>query len=430
MPQHLETIVMYEDENLADQLRAQKAAAIIQQALHPGTVLFTFGSDVFQDRTLAYNAIEKEIGPAKGFRPISLYGNQRRNELIIEANFRNIEDASRAIKQGFAHEGIQYRGTPSNDGAESKLVRVSLSHLPLEDPDDLCDGLLNSLRYYGRVVQLKRFTKDGFFEGEAAAILDCSPMNGKEYQKLDRMLYLMEWDLHVPASFKGAPPVCYHCRQAGHVKATCPSLARIICFHCRQNGHTAKNCKKRVTTFQEEMDDYVTVRNRLEKADNNKSTTIVTAEESMSTKESITVDNIKEVQQNDATLTEEDTTQEMMEDEQSECAEEPDTEMSNAEKEVESNAEDDEQLEGLSASIHAPIESSTQMKVDSIKEMLAVTTAKPARRKLSHITTPINEIKKATKGVRVIDEPITIFTPAGGRATSKTTSSNTSHKAK
>src|ERR1700730_19339570 len=113
MPQHLETIVMYEDENLADQLRAQKAAAIIQQALHPGTVLFTFGSDVFQDRTLAYNTIEKEIGPAKGFRPISLYGNQRRNELIIEANFRNIEDASRAIKQGFTHEGIQYRGTPS-----------------------------------------------------------------------------------------------------------------------------------------------------------------------------------------------------------------------------------------------------------------------------------------------------------------------------
>ena len=68
--------------------------------------------------------IEKEIGPAKGFHPISLYGNQRRNALIIEANFRNIEDASRAIKQGFAHEGIQYRGTVSNDGGESKLVRV------------------------------------------------------------------------------------------------------------------------------------------------------------------------------------------------------------------------------------------------------------------------------------------------------------------
>ncbi|GAB5592604.1 hypothetical protein Unana1_07504 [Umbelopsis nana] len=338
-------MVMYEDENLADQLSAQKAAAIIQQALHPGTMLFTFGSDVFQDRTLAYNAIEKEIGPAKGFRPISLYGNQRRNELITEANFRNIEDASRAIKQGFAHEGIQYRGTVSNDGAESKLVRVSLSRLPLEDPDDLCDGLLNSLRYYGRVVQLKRFTKDGFFEGEAAAILDCSPMNGKEYQKLDRMLYVMEWDLHVPASFKGAPPICYHCRQAGHVKATCPSLARIICFHCRQNGHTAKNCKKRVTTFREEMDDYVTVRDRLEKANNNKSTTIVTAEESMSTKESIKVGSATECCNFDGG-----TAQEMMEDEQPECTEEPDT-MSNAEKEEENNNQAEEQLEGLNASM-------------------------------------------------------------------------------
>jgi hypothetical protein len=60
------------------------------------------------------------------------------------------------------------------------------------------------------------------------------------------------------------------------------------------------------------------------------------------------------------------------------------------------------------------------MKVDSTKEMLAITTAKLTRRKLDHITTSIHEIKKATKEVRVLDEPITIFTPAGGRATSKT----------
>jgi hypothetical protein len=99
--------------------------------LHPNTVLFTFNSDVFQDRTEAYAVIEKEIGFAKGFRPINLYGNQKRHELIIEAKFRMESDAHKAIKLGFTHKGIQYRGSPSNDGAENKLVRVPLSHLRL-----------------------------------------------------------------------------------------------------------------------------------------------------------------------------------------------------------------------------------------------------------------------------------------------------------
>jgi hypothetical protein len=38
---------------------------------------------------------------------------------------------------------------------------------------------MKSLGYYGRVVQLKRYTKDSFFEGEAVAILDCSTLPGK-----------------------------------------------------------------------------------------------------------------------------------------------------------------------------------------------------------------------------------------------------------
>ena len=76
---------LYEDEDITDQLRAQKAAAIIQQALHPDTVLFTFADDVFTERTDAYRIIEKEIGEVTGFRPISLYGNSSRKELIIRS---------------------------------------------------------------------------------------------------------------------------------------------------------------------------------------------------------------------------------------------------------------------------------------------------------------------------------------------------------
>ncbi|KAG2179610.1 hypothetical protein INT44_006458 [Umbelopsis vinacea] len=114
-----------------------------------------------QQETLseAYKAIETGIGAAKGFRPISMYGNQKRQELIVEAKFREKGDTQKAIREGFAHLGIQYRGSPSNDGAENKLTRISLSHLPLEDSEDLCSELLNSLQYYGRVVQIKRSTK-------------------------------------------------------------------------------------------------------------------------------------------------------------------------------------------------------------------------------------------------------------------------------
>jgi len=105
-------------------------------------------------------------------------------------------DAHKAIKLGLTHQGIQYRGSSSNDGAENKLVRVSRSHLLLEDADDLCNGLMKSLRYCG-VVQLKRYTKDGCFEEVAVAILDCCNTDGKEYQRLDRMLYDGVGPIHI-----------------------------------------------------------------------------------------------------------------------------------------------------------------------------------------------------------------------------------------
>jgi hypothetical protein len=131
---------------MADQLKAQIAAAIIEQALHPDTVLFTFQAAFFQDRSEAYALIEREIGEAKGFRPISMYGNQRHQELIIEAKFCEEDDAKKAIEEGLTHEGIQYIGSPFKDGAENKLIRIGLSHLPLEDALDLCSSPVMTIR--------------------------------------------------------------------------------------------------------------------------------------------------------------------------------------------------------------------------------------------------------------------------------------------
>jgi hypothetical protein len=57
------------------------------------------------------------------------------------------------IQEGLSYEGIQYLGTPLKEGAENKLVRISLIHLLLEDFDRLRDVLQKSLQYYGRVLQ-------------------------------------------------------------------------------------------------------------------------------------------------------------------------------------------------------------------------------------------------------------------------------------
>lgn len=93
---------------------------------------------------------------------------------------------------------IQYCGSLSNDGAENKLTEFRFSH-PLKDFKDLCSGLTNSLKYYGRVVQIKRIIKRRFFEGETLVILDRTPMNSKKYQNLDRVIYLMRMGLACPS---------------------------------------------------------------------------------------------------------------------------------------------------------------------------------------------------------------------------------------
>jgi hypothetical protein len=237
---------------------------------------------------------------------------------------------------------------------------------------------MKSLRYYGRVVQLKRYTKDGFFEGEAVAILDCSNTDGKEYQRLDRMLYLMEWDLYIPASFKGAPPVCYHCRQAGHVKATCPSLANTQCFHCHQNGHTTRNCKARIASFREEVDVYAVARKEKENSvrkEERKTTKVNKGEEKMEQKSHETSNNEDEM------LVEMNTQQEDVDNSMTiEGEKEADTEMTAAEDDQHELKKVEAFESGAVASKHAPIEIATHMKVDTAKEMMSLSTTKSHKR--------------------------------------------------
>ncbi|KAK4520235.1 Rho-type GTPase activating protein Rga1 [Mucor velutinosus] len=90
---------------------------------------------------------------------------------------------------------------------------------------------------------------------------------GKEYyvvQPMSRMMYLSAWDVYVPSTYRGAPPVCRFCRQSGHIRAACPVLLKRQCFKCRKLGHNAKFCNEEETTFEEALDEYESSKKAIE----------------------------------------------------------------------------------------------------------------------------------------------------------------------
>jgi Zinc knuckle len=58
------------------------------------------------------------------------------------------------------------------------------------------------------------------------------------------MVYLDKEDIYIPATYKGAPKVCYQCRVAGHMRQECPELANVQCYNCKAYGHLRRHWKK------------------------------------------------------------------------------------------------------------------------------------------------------------------------------------------
>jgi Zinc knuckle len=240
--------VIFEAEGYTHERRSNQAARIIKRALHADTVLFEFNSDDLEKED-AYDLISESIGEAVGFRPISEFQGGQRGNLLIEAKFVNTEDSAKACNEGVAYKGVQYYATPSIEGADKHFVKVNMSHLPLDRQEELKAGLLQSMVRYGRVCQIKLYTTArGYFEGEGTVILDCTATNPQQQMEaLTRMIYLEKWDNYYPATFLGAPPVCYMCRLSGHIKKDCPELAKIRCFKCNETGHMRHDCPKKTT---------------------------------------------------------------------------------------------------------------------------------------------------------------------------------------
>jgi hypothetical protein len=241
--------VLYEDDDLKGQILASKAMAIVQQALTSGSVLFSFGKGLFGDRVDAYKAIQEQVSPLVEFRPLSVYDDKNDGSLLIEAKFEQVEAANQAMTTGVTVNDMVFKAVHAKECkefGELKHVQFTLMRI-VREPTFLHD-LMVSLSKYGRVLQVKQFTRGGYFEGKFSVMVDTSvgyQVEGGEWQKaqpLDRMLYLSEFDCFVAATYKGAPPVCHFCRLSGHVRAQCPELLKRRCFGCGKTGHMLRFC--------------------------------------------------------------------------------------------------------------------------------------------------------------------------------------------
>lgn len=242
--------VLFEDADLKGQVLAAKAKAIIQQALTSGSVLFSFAKGIFTSRFDAYRLIQSQVSSNVEFRPISLYDNRSDGSLLIEALFDDVEDANKAMTSGVTVNGIVYQAYSSGKSKDfGDLKHVQFTLLKIAKDSAFIGRLIESLSYYGHVLQVKQFKCGEFFEGKYSVMLDTSvgyqvgdTGESMEARPLDRMLYLSEFDCFVPATYKGAPPVCHFCKRSGHIRAKCPDLAQRKCFGCNQSGHMIKFC--------------------------------------------------------------------------------------------------------------------------------------------------------------------------------------------
>jgi hypothetical protein len=110
----------------------------------------------------------------------------------------------------------------------TKKKKVNVTHIPLKLHQNLGEVIEDAMQSYGEVLQIRNYTNSfGRFFGEASVILNRDEEIHNDYPILSRMIYLESQDMYIPATYQGAPKICFHCRLAGHVRKDFPEVAVI-----------------------------------------------------------------------------------------------------------------------------------------------------------------------------------------------------------
>lgn len=198
---------------------------------------------------------------------------------------------------------------------------------------------------YGRIYQIKKYYRNGFYESKVSVLLDTSSGyldEDGDYQTptpLTSNILLDKWNIIVPVWYRGADPVCGFCRFSGHKISKCPELKKQECFKCNNRGHTRNFCTKKDSNTELDTEDKDVV---------HKKTTVITIYD-----EDISNEILKAPSK---PLRREDTDSDAGEDEDEE-------ELPTAPKDFTLNPM------GTSASKHASYKVALSMKIDSVEEM-------------------------------------------------------------
>jgi hypothetical protein len=461
-----EKVTIYERPDLQNLMKVHRAEGMLGMALHDDTVLFELPVKEFTTLEDSYETLRRQIGTPLGARIIRPNNKRPTETFMLEARFEEEADMEKAISQGVIIGEMAYRAiiTRTNTGALPKMVRVHAAGIPFADKETLTKNLLLSLGYYGNVCQIQILRRAGMFEGVVSVLLDTDPNVGK-FEPLQRMIYLEAWKKHVPANFKGQPPVCYHCRQSNHLKKDCPELLAIKCFRCGHFGHISRHCKedpmyprktsaeeepvmkaepvKKQKTEKEEKTEKTEKEDKKEKdqTENKKTEKSITEEDKEKEKSAKDdgifegphdEDNMSSIMTDDMTDDTDNRSQQGLEEgdtysDSVDAVEDTDSTGMEVEHQEESWTTTDQRIyeQGTGASQYAP--GSKTMQVDNKQEMIQYSTVKPnTKRKASQSSIPISsttsQISAAYASPRI--KPSVLSTRSGNFGSSRSTSTS------
>ena len=230
----MEATTLWEDPTYRAKNLVSKATTLLQNDLRLGAVVFDFPTDEFADSAAAYECIQEQIGEAlnKSVRPITKIGRDNEDRMVVEYMFANKENTKKAIEVGLNIKGIQYKGAlVSNQSSDTKLTDITISQLQAKATDqEMIDGLRSSMRFFGNVVKIVKFTHRGWFEGNVKVTLDKAQVDDQVYEEMDRRLYLEDFQCAVVASWANAPAICFKCQRSGHLREKCPEMQKVTFF--------------------------------------------------------------------------------------------------------------------------------------------------------------------------------------------------------